>query len=51
VQLAGAAAISDDTAEEDDPEYAVTGKAYWSVLDRISIRLGGPAHPGLGYDR
>jgi hypothetical protein len=46
--LAGWAAILDQSAAEEDPGTAEDGSATWAVLDLISGRLGGPAHPSLG---
>ncbi|GAB1689326.1 hypothetical protein [Krasilnikovia sp. M28-CT-15] len=43
------AGILDEMAEggEEVPD----GSAHWALLDRISSRLGGPAHPTFGYER
>ncbi|GAA4608392.1 hypothetical protein GCM10023107_86380 [Actinoplanes octamycinicus] len=49
-ELAGLAGAWDD-AHDEDPQIERDGAAHWTVLDRISAQLGGPAHPGLGRER
>ncbi|MBG0568197.1 hypothetical protein [Actinoplanes aureus] len=44
-------AVSWDMMYEEEPEVGSDGTAYWTVVDRISADLGGPAHPGLGAER
>ncbi|RZU49373.1 hypothetical protein EV385_1123 [Krasilnikovia cinnamomea] len=48
-ELASSASIADEMAAEGDgiPD----GSALWRLLDQISTRLGGPAHPSLGFTR
>lgn len=48
-QLASSASIADDVAAEadDDNSAPADGTAYRKLLDAISIKLGGPAHPTL----
>ncbi|RZU51976.1 hypothetical protein EV385_3816 [Krasilnikovia cinnamomea] len=48
-ELANWAGIQDEMADED--EEVPDGAAFWALLDRISTRLGGPAHPTLGHER
>jgi hypothetical protein len=45
-QVAENAAVWDMTAEE-DPQVEEDGAALWTVVDRISAELGGPARPRL----
>ncbi|SDS46417.1 hypothetical protein [Actinoplanes derwentensis] len=47
-----ATASAQDMYFEEDPEVAGRdGTGFWTALDRISVQLGGPARPSLGYYR
>jgi hypothetical protein len=47
VQLTESAFIADETAAEGDSP-PVDGSAYRTLVDAISVKLGGPHHPRLG---
>jgi hypothetical protein len=51
--VAGWASILHEVAleTEPEPEFRSEAPAYWKLVDAVSAGLGGPARPGLGYDR
>lgn len=49
-ELAGWAGVADQVAAE-EPDAGADGSAYWALVDGLSAELGGPPHPGLGYER
>ncbi|MEV4350451.1 hypothetical protein AB0J83_38840 [Actinoplanes sp. NPDC049596] len=47
-EIAGMAGVAGELHAEEPDVYESDGSPYWRVVDRISVQLGGPAHPTLG---